>query len=146
MCKKGCFRAAIASENNKEYKNVCINSPNNQQNIYSFCEEKMATFNPKFTNFCKLDMCNLCCVGMDTIKNKNYSVPNMKACFTDCSKAYNVIGVDKNVGTSQIGDVPNPDGEECNTPPTVDFKNLDSEEKIDSSFLINLAKDKKKKK
>jgi len=144
MCKKGCYRASISSENNKEYKNVCINSPNNNQNIYSFCEEKMASFNINLINYCKLDMCNLCCVGMDTIKNKNYSVPNLKNCFIDCSKNYNVLsGPDKVVPTSKIGDVPNPDGEECNTVPNFDIQDLNKEEKIDSSFLIAMAKNKK---
>lgn len=142
MCKKGCYRASIASENNKEYKNVCINSPNNQQNIYSFCEEKFTTFNPNLINFCKLDMCNLCCVGMDTIKNKNYSVPNLKSCFKDCAKNYNIVALDKEVPTSKIGDVPGP--EECNSVPNIDIKDLNKEEKFDSSFMMDVAKNKAK--
>jgi hypothetical protein len=89
MCKKLCYRASIASENNKEYKNVCISSSNNQQNIYNFCEEKMSFLNLNMVNLCKLDMCNLCCVGMDTIKNRNYSFSNLKNCFVDCSNSFN---------------------------------------------------------
>ena len=147
MCKKGCYRASISSESNNEYKNVCINSPNNIQNIYSFCEDKMASFNLNLINYCKLDMCNLCCVGMDTIKNKNYAVPNMRNCFKDCSKNYNVVTVDKDVPTSKIGDTPNPENDECLKPPTVDIKDLNSEEqKPDTGFIIDLLKNKEKNK
>lgn len=103
----------------------------------------MISFNPILVNSCKLDMCNLCCVGMDTIKNKNYSVPNLKACFKDCSKNYNVVVADKGVPTSKAGDTPNPDGEQCDTVPTIDIKDINKEEKFDSSFLIEMAKLKK---
>ena len=133
MCKKGCFRGAIAQENNKEYKNVCITSPNNVQNIYNYCEDKMASYPPTMMNFCKLDMCNLCCVGMDTMKNKNYSVPNMKACFKDCSKMYNVILVDREIPTTKVGDVPPPDGEDCLSVPLINIKDINSEDKFPSN-------------
>jgi hypothetical protein len=99
MCKKGCFRASLASDNNKDYQNVCILSPNNEQNIYNFCQDKMTGYSKNLINTCKLDMCNLCCVGMDTIKNKNYSIPNLRECFTDCSNAYNKIGAENIVPT-----------------------------------------------
>ena len=155
MCKKGCFRGSISVENNKEYKNVCITSPNNVQNIYNYCDDKMTSYKPIMMSYCKLDMCNLCCVAMDTIKNKNYSVPNMKACFKDCSKNYNVVLVDKEVPTTQVGDVPKPEGEECLTPPNINLKDLNSEDKFPSnesdedakqkaSFMAEIAKNKAK--
>ena len=154
MCKKGCFRASISVENNKEYKNVCITSPNNVQNIYNFCNDKMASFNPVLLSFCKLDMCNLCCVAMDTIKNKNYSVPNLKACFKDCSKNYNIVPFDKEVATSKNGDVPT-ESEECLTPANIDIRDINAQDKFPSnedegeakqkaSFMAQLAKNKEK--
>lgn len=138
MCKKGCYRGAIAIEQNKDYYNVCINSPNNRQNIYNFCEEKFDTYNPKLLNTCKLDMCNMCCVGMDSIKKKNYSVPNLKACFKDCSKNYNkVLGEDKDVGTTKVGDVKGDEPEECSTPQKVNDSDINSEEQnVETTYLV----------
>lgn len=155
MCKKGCFRGSISAENNKEYKNVCITTPNHVQNIYNFCENKMETYKPLMMSYCKLDMCNLCCVAMDTIKNKNYSVPNMKMCFKDCAKQFNVIVADKDVPTTKQGDVPNPESEECLTKSNVDLKDINAQDSFGSnesdedikrkqSYMAEIAKNKAK--
>jgi len=85
MCKKTCYKSSIAVDKNDDYKNVCINSNDYRANIYEFCDKKMVLYNQKLLAYCKLDMCNLCCVGMDKIKNKNFSVSNLKRCFEDCS-------------------------------------------------------------
>lgn len=134
MCKKGCYRAAIAVDENKDYKNVCISSPNFKQNIYSFCEDKFTTFSPKLLNVCKLDMCNLCCVGMDSIKKKNYSLPNLKTCFIDCSKSYNVVIDDRSIESTKDGP---PAPEECNSAHIIDSNEVNKEEKVETSFLVN---------
>ena len=34
---------------------------------------------------CKLDMCNLCCITMDAMKQKQYSLDNLKKCYKDCN-------------------------------------------------------------
>merc|ERR1711957_469540 len=130
MCKKGCYRAAIAIDVNKDYDNVCINSPNNVQNIYGYCEDKFATYNPKLINSCKLDMCNVCCVGMDAIKKKNYSVPNLKSCFSDCSKTYNMILEDTDVKEGGKGE------EKCESPQKVDIEGVNKEEFVDVSYVV----------
>merc|ERR1712032_388124 len=154
MCKKGCFRASISVENNKEYKNVCITSPNNIQNIYNFCNDKFDTFNPNMMSYCKLDMCNLCCVGMDTIKNKNYSVPNLKACFKDCAQNWNIVPTDRHIPTSKNGDVPTGEQEDCLSPAKINLKDLNNQDKFESgeddeaqkrkaAFFSALAKGKK---
>ena len=46
----------------------------------------MASFSSKSRESCKLDMCNLCCVTMDSMKKKNFSVDNLKKCYRECSK------------------------------------------------------------
>lgn len=84
-CKKTCYRSTAAEDNNEDYKNTCINSENATQNIYAYCSDKMKDYDENMMNFCKLDMCNLCCVTMDPIKKKNYSFDNVKKCFEDCS-------------------------------------------------------------
>merc|ERR1719362_1710603 len=89
VCTKTCFKATIASSNNDEYKNVCINSPDSSKNIFGYCENKLNDFSEIQKDACKLDMCNLCCVTMDSIKSKNFSVDSLKRCYNDCSEAYN---------------------------------------------------------
>lgn len=46
----------------------------------------MGSLTIKSKEACKLDMCNLCCVTMDAVKNKSYSIKNLKNCYNDCSK------------------------------------------------------------
>jgi hypothetical protein len=86
VCKKTCYKSTLASTNNDEYKNVCINSPNTNSNIYGYCES-MAIFNQVQKESCKLDMCNLCCVTMDAIKTKIYSVNSLRRCYDECNKS-----------------------------------------------------------
>ena len=130
MCKKGCFRAAIAVDTNKDYDNVCISSPNSRQNIYGYCDEKFSTYAPKLVNNCKLDMCNVCCVGMDAIKKKNYSVPNLTQCYNDCSKSYNVVIEDRETKEADGGK------EECKSPQNVDKDAVNKEESVDISYVV----------
>lgn len=70
----------------QDYLNVCINSEDTKRNIYDFCQTKMGNYNSSIMAYCKLDMCNLCCVSMDKMKSKSYSFTNMKRCFSECSK------------------------------------------------------------
>ena len=46
----------------------------------------MESFSDIQKEACKLDMCNLCCVTMDAMKKKNYSVDNLRNCYRDCNK------------------------------------------------------------
>ncbi len=78
----------IAEDSNDDYKSVCINSTNQETNVYKYCSGKN-TKDKSLLRFCKLDMCNLCCVTMDPMKKKNYSVENMKKCFYACSDKFN---------------------------------------------------------
>lgn len=89
MCKKTCYRSLLAEDTNAEYKNTCINSENPVQNIYAYCSDRMKGYDPSLITYCKLDMCNLCCVTMDPMKRKNYSFDNLKKCFKDCSGKFN---------------------------------------------------------
>merc|ERR1711957_806751 len=89
VCKKTCFRATIAASSNNEYKNICLNSPDSNSNIFGYCDSKMQSFSEVQKDACKLDMCNLCCVTMDAMKSKNYSMESLKRCYRDCNNAYN---------------------------------------------------------
>jgi len=85
VCKKTCFRATVAANNNDEYKNVCLDNPDSNSNIYGYCDLKMQSFSNIQKESCKLDMCNLCCVTMDAMKAKNYSMDSMSRCYKDCN-------------------------------------------------------------
>lgn len=89
LCKKTCYRSLLSEDTNKDYQNTCLNSQNSAQNIYTYCDDRMKDYDTTMKNFCKLDMCNLCCVTMDPIKKKNYSTDNIKKCFNDCSSKFN---------------------------------------------------------
>lgn len=91
MCKKTCHRATLAETTNQDYLSTCISSINTPQNIYSYCSYKMKDHDQSLMVYCKLDMCNLCCVTMDPIKKKIYSLDNMKKCFSDCSRGNKFI-------------------------------------------------------
>ncbi len=84
-CKKACYKSAIAIDISKEYENICINSSNPTNNVYQFCDKKM-DYDQSLVQYCKLDMCNLCCVTMDSIKKKSFSFDNLKTCFIGCNK------------------------------------------------------------
>lgn len=86
MCKKTCYKSSLSSNRTDEYKNICINSSDTQTSIYDFCQKKMEFYDKKLLHFCKLDMCNLCCVGMDSMKKKNFSISNLQQCFGECSR------------------------------------------------------------
>lgn len=93
LCKKTCYRSTLAENSNEDYVNTCINSENPVQNIYTYCANRMKDYDQSVMRYCKLDYCNLCCVTMDPMKKKNYSVDNMKKCFKDCSNKFNSDGI-----------------------------------------------------
>jgi hypothetical protein len=135
MCKKGCYKSSIAIDENKDYINTCILSENSQESIYNFCQEKFLIFDPKLINSCKLDMCNLCCVGMDSMKNKNYSIPNLKSCFLDCTKSYNSYKEERKIETSKDNKLK--EKKECNSPEQIDIENINKEEhQVEASYLL----------
>jgi hypothetical protein len=137
MCKKGCYRSSIAVDENKDYINTCVATPNTQQNIYSFCQDRFSGYNPTMLNLCKLDMCNLCCVGMDSIKHKNYSFPNLKSCFLDCARFYNVeAGYNRKNETSDDKDEKLKGKKGCKSPPSFDIDDINNHENVEASFLL----------
>jgi len=88
QCEKSCLGTQIAETSSEEYKDVCINSINPNQNIYNYCSERMKDFDKSLMLHCKLDMCNLCCVTMDKIRNKTFSSQNMMKCFESCAEKF----------------------------------------------------------
>jgi len=89
ICKKLCYKASLSVETNNDYINTCINpeEEGNTNNINVYCENKFKILksNKELIRICKSDMCNLCCIGMDRIKKKNYSTNNLMNCFSDCA-------------------------------------------------------------
>jgi hypothetical protein len=77
----------MAESSDDEYKPVCIFSEQPSENVYSYCDNKINDKDAVKT--CKLDMCNLCCSTIDTMKSKFYSLDTIKKCFKDCSEKFN---------------------------------------------------------
>lgn len=85
-CNKVCNRGLIADDQSFDYIDTCINSTNPLQNVYDYCYKKYnSEVDKELINTCKLDMCNLCCVTMDPMKNKKYSWDNSQKCFDACA-------------------------------------------------------------
>jgi len=98
-CKKACYKSTISVENSQDYETICINSSTPQNNVYEFCQYKMK-YDQSLVQYCKLDMCNLCCVSMDAIKKKSFSFENLKKCFKGCTKGKKLFIIIKWIGLS----------------------------------------------
>jgi hypothetical protein len=92
VCKKSCAKATVSDPNKTEYKNVCIQSQNPISNVYDFCDNKVDD-DAESKRICKLDMCNLCCSTIDSIKHKQFSFDSQKKCFEDCNKEFNTSDI-----------------------------------------------------
>jgi len=89
QCKKSCYKSAEGdtSEDSKEiYNNICLNTPNPEKDIYSYCENRFPEVFLK--KICKYDMCNLCCININIIESKLNSYEVTKNCFLECSKKF----------------------------------------------------------
>jgi hypothetical protein len=84
---KSCHKATISIPKNNDYVNTCIQSKTPDGNAYSYCDNKFYQYDKATINGCKKDMCNLCCVTMDAMKQKNYSYDNIDRCFNDCTNS-----------------------------------------------------------
>jgi hypothetical protein len=87
----------ITIDHNEEYMGVCINGDDTQSNIYNFCSTKMQGYDMTIMSYCKLDMCNLCCVTMDNMKKKSYSFNNVKSCYDKCARGKNIFNYKFNI-------------------------------------------------
>ena len=85
-CKKQCYRNTEETNTDSNYKNLCMMSDNPDKNIYSYCQNKF--LNKLSIRTCKYDMCNLCCVNLNTLKQKKHAFETVKSCFNDCSKKF----------------------------------------------------------
>jgi len=59
---------------------------NPDKDAYSYCNEKFTT--PKYNQACKYDMCNLCCVNINSLGKKKFSFVTVKKFFKDCHKKF----------------------------------------------------------
>merc|ERR1712151_260533 len=127
VCKKTCFRATMAATNNNEYKSVCTSSSDSNANIYAYCDNKLDNFSIIQKESCKLDMCNLCCVTMDSMKSKNFSADSLKRCYADCSSVFNVLeAAPKNTEAEECHQKPLEKNDENNSENYNDFSRLKS--------------------
>ena len=90
-CKKQCYRNTEETNLDMNYKNYCMTSQNPDKNVYAYCQNRFT--NPISINTCKYDMCNLCCVNLDTLKQKKHAFETVKSCFSDCSLEFNSLKV-----------------------------------------------------
>ena len=83
-CQKLCHKNTIGEKTN-DYDDICLTSENPDKNVYSYCQN---TFVEKpLVDTCKHDMCNLCCVNINTLKKRKHAYGTMKSCFSSCSKS-----------------------------------------------------------
>jgi len=71
-CKKTCYKSQVSIENNRDYMGMCINGEDTNSNVYDYCQTRLGNYDASITAYCKLDMCNLCCVSMEKIRKKSY--------------------------------------------------------------------------
>lgn len=85
QCLKMCHKATIG-ERHDDYNDVCMDSTNPDKNVYSYCQNKFVE--APIVRTCKYDMCNLCCVNINTLKRKRHSYDTIKSCFKGCSRKF----------------------------------------------------------
>jgi len=86
-CKKKCYRNTDVTRHQEGYNNICMLSQNPDRNTYSYCDAKFAR-KPTYNRTCKYDMCNLCCVNINSLMKKKFSFFTVRQCFKDCSKKF----------------------------------------------------------
>ena len=69
--------------NSKNIQN-CIEPISPEHSLYPYCDENFVGDFHGISR-CKTDMCNLCCVTMDAMKSKNFSLDSMRRCYKDCN-------------------------------------------------------------
>ncbi len=87
ICEKLCKRSEMSVDNTHDYRSVCIHSTHQAHNVNTYCEESFSDNSEKVN--CKLDLCNMCCVTMDMMRNTSYSFETVKSCLKECGGTYN---------------------------------------------------------
>ena len=91
LCEKKCNKKSISSRQTKmdnEWISECLNPPNKQQNIYTYCNREF-TFDTWMLRNCEIDNCRLCCATNDQAVNgiKN-SLNTVNECFSACADKF----------------------------------------------------------
>lgn len=78
--------------NAKNIKN-CIEPNSPEHSLYPYCEENFqGDFHGKTR--CKTDMCNLCCIGMETKTDKSIITDDaLGSCYEKCLKSKNFFTI-----------------------------------------------------
>lgn len=65
---------------------ACIEPPTPEHSIYPYCDDN---FNNDFygKSRCKVDMCNLCCIGLETKTSVVITDDALNVCFEKCLKS-----------------------------------------------------------
>jgi hypothetical protein len=84
-CKKQCGNQNAIEVSPNDYTKVCMESDNPQTGVYNYCSRKIEANDVSKIKTCKIDMCNLCCMTLDVMKNKKYSFNTIMQCYQECS-------------------------------------------------------------
>jgi hypothetical protein len=92
-CLKQCDKQtqSISNENSELlWRTECINVPNKEKNIYSYCNHNF--FNDEYMKSnCNLDACRLCCATTDrAFKGTSTSIASENQCFLACANKFNL--------------------------------------------------------
>lgn len=84
LCQKQC--TLMEAGTNKNTWESCIETAHPERSIYPYCDDVWKKdFNLK--QRCKTDMCNLCCVSLETKGNKKLSDESVGSCYNKCTKS-----------------------------------------------------------
>src|SRR5207244_1799569 len=85
LCEKQCKMMEVGDVKEKTY--TSCSEPSHPENyIYPYCD-KLYENNFFEKNICKKDMCNLCCISFDVMKNTNIPDSSVNDCYTKCIKS-----------------------------------------------------------
>ena len=85
LCEKQCKTTEVGNIGEKTY-NSCSEPTNPESSIYPYCD-KLYDNDFYQRSQCKIDMCNLCCISFDTIKNTNLPNEAVNDCYGMCIKS-----------------------------------------------------------
>ena len=85
LCEKQCRLIEIGNYGDKSFSS-CSEPTNPDTSIYPYCD-KLYEVDFYQKSQCKIDMCNLCCISFDTMKNTNLPNSAVNECYAMCIKS-----------------------------------------------------------
>lgn len=85
LCEKQCSTIEEGISDTKSWQS-CLNPSQPEKSVYPYCDEMFK--NDFYQNTkCKNDMCNLCCVSVDTKGRHSLTDLSLNECYTQCAKS-----------------------------------------------------------